>query len=210
MSRVALTGNPSGTGTFTIASPNSNTDRTLTLPDNSGTVLTSASDIPAANLTGSLPAGMGGKILQVVQTVKTDTASTQSTSFVDVPGMSVSITPTSATSKILVFVNFQSSASGHASARLLRNSTDIAIGDADGSRIRCTFQSQNTITWDVESNSMTFLDSPNTTSATTYKLQWAVPYSAGYIYWINRASSDANATYVGLVVSTITVMEVAA
>jgi hypothetical protein len=42
MSKVAITGNASGTGTFTISSPNSNSDRTLTLPDNSGTVLTSA------------------------------------------------------------------------------------------------------------------------------------------------------------------------
>jgi hypothetical protein len=42
MSKVALSGNASGTGTFTIASPNSNTDRTLSLPDASGTVLTTA------------------------------------------------------------------------------------------------------------------------------------------------------------------------
>ena len=43
MSKIALSGNASGTGTFTIASPNSNTDRTLNLPDNSGTVLTTGS-----------------------------------------------------------------------------------------------------------------------------------------------------------------------
>jgi hypothetical protein len=42
MSKIALSGNASGTGTFTLASPNSNSDRTLTLPDNSGTVLTTA------------------------------------------------------------------------------------------------------------------------------------------------------------------------
>jgi len=45
MSKVAIQGNASGTGTFTIAAPNSNTDRTLTLPDEAGTVLTSASDV---------------------------------------------------------------------------------------------------------------------------------------------------------------------
>ena len=50
MSKIALQGDASGTGTFTIASPNSNTDRTLTLPDEAGTVLTSASSIPVANL----------------------------------------------------------------------------------------------------------------------------------------------------------------
>ena len=41
MSKVAIQGNASGTGTFTIAAPNSNTDRTLTLPDEAGTVITS-------------------------------------------------------------------------------------------------------------------------------------------------------------------------
>ena len=45
MSKIALTPNSLGSGTFTIASPNSNTDRVLTLPDEAGTVLTSASDI---------------------------------------------------------------------------------------------------------------------------------------------------------------------
>jgi hypothetical protein len=42
MSKISLSGNASGTGTFTIASPNSNTDRTLTLPDATGTILTTA------------------------------------------------------------------------------------------------------------------------------------------------------------------------
>jgi hypothetical protein len=42
MSKIALSGNASGTGIFTIASPNGNTDRTLTLPDNTGTILTTA------------------------------------------------------------------------------------------------------------------------------------------------------------------------
>jgi hypothetical protein len=43
MSKIALEGNASGTGTFTLASPNSSTDRTLTLPDNTGTIITTAS-----------------------------------------------------------------------------------------------------------------------------------------------------------------------
>jgi len=61
MSNVKIEGNASGTGTFTIAAPNSNTDRTLTLPDEAGTVLTSVSDVAASqivdalNATGSAP-----------------------------------------------------------------------------------------------------------------------------------------------------------
>jgi hypothetical protein len=51
MSRVSLSGNALGTGTFTIASPNSNTDRTLTLPDASGTLNTSGApnEVPAGS-----------------------------------------------------------------------------------------------------------------------------------------------------------------
>lgn len=56
MSKIALSPHASGTGVFTIQSPNSNTDRTLVLPDEAGTVLTSASSLAAANLTGALPA----------------------------------------------------------------------------------------------------------------------------------------------------------
>ena len=62
MSKVKIEGNASGTGTFTIAAPNSNTDRTFNLPDEAGTVLTSASDLPAANLTGTLPAIDGSNL----------------------------------------------------------------------------------------------------------------------------------------------------
>ena len=52
MSKVAIQGAATGTGVFTISSPATNTDRTLTLPDEAGTVLTSASGIPASQLTG--------------------------------------------------------------------------------------------------------------------------------------------------------------
>ena len=54
MSKIALTPDASGTGVFTIASPATNTDRTLTLPDEAGTVLTSASSLASANLTGAV------------------------------------------------------------------------------------------------------------------------------------------------------------
>lgn len=56
MSKVAIQGNASGTGVFTLASPNSNTDRTLTLPDEAGTVLTSASTVAASQITSALNA----------------------------------------------------------------------------------------------------------------------------------------------------------
>ena len=55
LSRIALSGNLSGTGTFTIASPNSNTDRTLNLPDSAGTIATAESTLTQFNASGSAP-----------------------------------------------------------------------------------------------------------------------------------------------------------
>jgi hypothetical protein len=56
MSKIAFQPNASGTGTFTIASPGTNTNRTLTLPDEAGTVLTNASTISTTQLTGTIDA----------------------------------------------------------------------------------------------------------------------------------------------------------
>jgi hypothetical protein len=56
MSKIAFTPNASGTGTFSIASPGTNTDRTLTLPDATGTVLTDQSTVSATQITGALNA----------------------------------------------------------------------------------------------------------------------------------------------------------
>jgi hypothetical protein len=113
MSLLAVQGGATGTGTVTLLAPVTNTNRTLTLPDETDTVagiaatqtLTNKS-IVATQLTGTVPAARlpAGSVLQVVSTVKTDTFTTVSSSYVDVTGLSVSITPTSATSKILVLV----------------------------------------------------------------------------------------------------------
>jgi len=64
MSRVSLSGNPSGTGTFTISSPNSNTDRTLSLPDQTGTLLTGSGvlNINASAPTSSLTLDASGQL----------------------------------------------------------------------------------------------------------------------------------------------------
>jgi hypothetical protein len=59
MSKIALTPSATGTGVFSILSPATNTDRTLTLPDEAGTVLTSASSLASANLTGTVTVSGG-------------------------------------------------------------------------------------------------------------------------------------------------------
>ena len=62
MSKIALTPNASGTGTFTLASPNSSTSRTLTLPDTTGELLNDASSLASGKLTGALPAIDGSNL----------------------------------------------------------------------------------------------------------------------------------------------------
>jgi len=117
-----------------------------------------------------------GAVLQVVQTAKTDTFSTTSAmpTFVDVTGLSASITPTSSSSKVLVTVTAflgNGGASYGSAVNLLRGSTSIAIGDSRGSTTRCFGGGQTASTANTLPVTVCFLDSPATTSATTYKVQ---------------------------------------
>jgi hypothetical protein len=151
-------------------------------------------------------------VLQVVQAQKTDTFSTQSQAFVDVTGLSVSITPVSASSRILIFSMVNFGPNQHSDIRILRNSTAIAIGDAAGNRTRSTNHVYRGFTngfYDIASSSMCWVDSPSTTSSITYKIQVANPYDAGYVTNVNRSATDVNEGYDGRTVSTITVMEIA-
>jgi hypothetical protein len=97
MSKVTIQGDASGTGIFTIASPNSNTDRTLTLPDEVGTVLTSAG-IPAS----AMPAG---SVLQMVYAVVDASTEVQLSTGGTWDTATVTITPTFANSTIALFHN---------------------------------------------------------------------------------------------------------
>jgi hypothetical protein len=156
--------------------------------------------------------GSGQVPVQVKQTVKTDTFTTTSTTPIDVTGLSVSITPTSSSSKILVTAQIVWGLSTGVpylvSFLLVRNSTSICIADAAGSRSRWTIGSQGTGNADTTSMSnISFLDSPATTSPTTYKIQMQVesPQTA----YINRgAETDGDTSITGRFTSTITVMEI--
>ncbi len=199
MSIVKVQGNASGTGEFILTSPNSNTNRTITLPDATGT-------LDRTN--------RAGNVLQVVQTVKTDTATISlSTANADIPGMSVSITPSSASNKILVMgqVLFSLTSSDIPGLVLVRDSTLVGVGDANGNRNRNT---SGQYTGAGANNNATtvpimFLDSPATTSSTTYKLQLSRAFSGTITYYLNRNARYDNATYDGTYMSSIIVMEVA-
>ena len=155
----------------------------------------------------------GGKIGQVVQTVKTDIFTSTTASFTDVTGFSVSITPTATSSKVLVMAQYNMGvSSGYKSySTLLRGSTEIYRGDQVGSnRKRSSYSGKANANDDTNTVSHIFLDSPNTTSATTYKIQ-AFPESGGTLTFNcfnHSASNDVSANSVDA--SSITVMEILA
>lgn len=168
-----------------------------------GEVLTAAS----LNSNLSFAASVGG-VVQVKSTTKTDTFSTTSTSFADVTGFSVSITPTSASNKVLVIVSAQigSSAAGPITGlNLVRGSTSICIGDAAGSRTRGAADLRVDNSSSMGSMTISFLDSPATTSATTYKIQMQTSSGTSYL---NRSDLDLDLAGFVRTASTITVIEV--
>jgi hypothetical protein len=151
------------------------------------------------------------RILQVVSTAKTDTFTSSSTTFTDITGLSVSITPSDANNKILVFMSVDGCSDvgvAAANLRLMRDSTAIAIGDAAGSRDQVTVNFVQDFAGSMATRSMVFLDSPATTSATTYKVQGRI--TAAGTFFINRSDDDANAGTLPRGISTITVFEVSA
>jgi hypothetical protein len=161
--------------------------------------------VPAANSASLGP----GSIVQVVSTIKTDTFTLNNVTFTDVPGLSATITPTSATSKILVqcFANVGGSSAAGVRGRLLRETAAIAVGDLQGVRVRATFQSTSSADHPSQMTAV-FLDSPNTTAARTYKLQ--ISGDAPSVISINRSVNFADVTEQTTTVSSITLMEVKA
>ena len=173
--------------------------------------------VSGANLT-NLPAG--GKILQVIQSAKTDTFSTSSQSYVNVTGLGVTITPASSSNKILIILDIKVGA-GHEDAafagRLLRDMGGSSIyqiytGNASSNRTDATFgtsrQSGNAGYDIIQDRQAVFLDSPNTTSAAYYRVE--IRGNNGRDTYINRTHDDSDDNDTPRVASSITVMEVAA
>ena len=163
MSKVTIAGDANGTGVFTIAAPNGNTNRTLVLPDEAGTM--------------ALQGGAGvGKVLQVVSVYSTGGASTTSSSFV-ASGHKLSITPSSLTSKILG--HFHCSQINTASANteirvaIYRNDS-VNLGEM-ATVLLPTGQMLTSI-------SMSKLDSPNTTSTVEYEFYFRKAAGSGSVY----------------------------
>jgi hypothetical protein len=177
------------------------------------TVLTADSST-ATGLKWAAPAA-GGKVLQVVTTHKTDTFSTATSgSFVDITGLSASITPIATNSKILIMASVGIAVSNDAliALNLVRTSTSIGMADTAGSRVSAIAgrylgtgaAAGNTLA----PESFVFVDSPSTTSSTTYKIQ-ILQNSGGTVY-VNRSSGDGDSANIFRQASNITLMEIGA
>ena len=160
--------------------------------------------------------GISGTVGQIVSTTLSSTVSISSAStsnFVDISGLSVNITPTSTSSKIFIFYVVHAGAdTGSRHIRLMRDSTAICIGDAaGGSQIRSTSTARpDNPVYDYDSANMAgqFLDSPNTTSQVTYKLQATLGATYNGTFYVNRMRTYIDADYSSVMQSTISAMEV--
>ena len=164
------------------------------------------------------------RILQVVQTVKTDTyeiAGLATGASSDITGLSATITPSSTSNKIFVYATVHGSTTqagvasyGQTAYKIIRGSTDIGIGAADGSRSRIS--AINSLETNLQNamvqGSAMFLDSPATTSATTYKLAFvnATGNNLTLVMRCNRNTANVNANYTAAPISQITLFEVSA
>ena len=160
-----------------------------------------------------------GTIVQVVQTVITDTKSytANANTYADMPGFNCTITPSSSSNNVMIVVGIGGlhQESGTIAGKVLRGSTDFGVGDANGNRPRAGFRMYGSAIYNTNhcgSYHFTFLDSPETTNATTYKLQTMGESGTSYPVYLNRGGqdSDNDYNYRATAISTMTLYEVAA
>ena len=194
MADLVLSGNTSGA--ITISAPSVAGTNTITLPANTGTVITTGSSgqvIPKA----ALPTG---SVLQVVNTDYQTETSLTSTTYTEITGLATAITPTSSSSKVLITGTLQvghNSATGGA-IQLYRGSTLIGRDPFKWFYFGASNDVGGTIAW-------SYLDSPATTSSTTYKVYWRCD-NVNPIY-LNRTAAN---TTIEKGSSQITLMEISA
>ena len=207
---MAITINGSGTITGVSAGG---------LPDGSVTNDDLATGISSSKLTGALPSldgsaltnlPGGGKVLQVVTQGDTSTFTTTSET-PQYTGLNVSITPSATSSKILILAHINGGGvpnSGGTGVTIYRDTTHITAGSAAGNR-RSTMSVMASYDTDwLSTSTMIYLDSPSTTSATSYKIY--INSRSGYTAAYNRTANDTDAGYTIRPRSTITVMEIGA
>jgi len=205
MSKIKIEGNASGTGTFTLNTPNSNTDRTFTLPDANGDLLTSNSNT--------------GKILQVVS----NHVDTIASYLIDSPtpdttqqiaALDTSITPIASDSKILVTFSFCGEGHHNNVWRLFRGNTEVgrttqSTGQWAGFK-PISYDSNTGTT--PENYHFVYVDSPATTGEVTYNIRASESNNQNTYFRLNRsyAGTDAGAAQYEQGTSQVILMEIGA
>ena len=194
----------SGGGSVSLQAPSSSgNDRVYTVPDigSDGTLATTAT---------------AGKILQVIHVNSNTHQSSTSTSYVDLSGVTASITPSSSSNKIYIICTLAISKTNNQGflGRIVRDGS--AISGAGGVRIagqnnqdEGVMLNMRTTLYDTHPGVIHFLDTPATTSAVTYKAQGKVT-SSGFYFYLNRTGQGQNYAYDSPAFSSITLWEVAA
>ena len=158
-----------------------------------------------------------GKILQVVQTIKTDTFSSTSDSYADITGLTVTITPSSASNRVLLLADVKISPLDiqdlAVHLRLNGGNSGTYIGDSAGNRISSASAAfGNAGTFELARNAnqvnINYVDSPATTSAITYSVQMRRSGASNTIF-VNRGGLDADSAARGRTASSLIAMEVA-
>ena len=201
MGSVVINGATSGA--VTIAVPAEAGTRTVSLPAETGTVLTNSTtgcvlQIVTANFTG-------------VQTIAS--AGGNTFNFVDITSLSVAITPKTTSSKILLMAQVNigcNTADRIAALRFTGGNADDFIGAAASNRQRVAsaMNSPSGAGAMATNAHLTYVDSPATTSAVTYKVQGAPNFGSGTVA-INYVASDGDQTYFPRGASSLTAMEIA-
>jgi hypothetical protein len=171
--------------------------------------------IEATNATqyydGAAWVGLGAKVAQVLAVQKNDSFSTTSSSFVDLTGLTLTITPTSASSTILIGYTVQGTgvaATNMGVIQIVRGSTAIGNAAAAGSRsVGNTVVSELAVA-EIGQQASFYMDSPATTSATTYKLQ--IRQTVSGTVFVNRTNSDTDTSAFGRGTSSLILMEITA
>ena len=179
--------------------------------------LTKINNNTLSAITG-LPAGVGGKVLQVVTVAKTDTygetVSANSLSTTIVTGLQPSITPSSSSNTILITatlsLGFSTTGTGNSVGFVLkRGSTVIGKGDSSSSRTSLSTASSTYSSFQLFNESMTFIDTPSTTSSTTYGISLFNGSGDSQTCLLNKDDRDTDAAYATRGISTLTLMEIA-
>jgi len=175
---------------------------------------TDSQDLAEAIADGLDEAGNAGIGTNVAQTVKTDTFTGTSSSFVDITGLTVTITPTATASKILLIaqVGVSADAGDNFHLRLSGGNATDFVGDAASNRTRAIASVRgDSGTYEPRLNILSYpliyLDSPSTTSPVTYSVQYR---RFGGTAYINRAATDSDFNSVPRGASSLTAIEVAA